>query len=100
MAEQTAALLHGKTVLVMGVANRWSLAYAIAQSLHRAGASLVLTYQAERVKKAVEDAARELGSARVFPCDVAQDESVAALFSQLDAEGTVLHGVVHSIAFA
>ena len=99
-----ADLMRDKTVLVMGVANRWSLAYAIAQALAREGARLCLTYQAERVRKSVEDLGQELGAAGVYPCDVSQDESVAALFQQLGAElgaaGRSLDGVVHSIAFA
>ena len=98
MSEQ----MRGKTVLVMGVANRWSLAFAIAQSLVREGAELCLTYQAERVRKSVEELARELGHARVYLCDVSQDDSIAALFGQLrpDLAGRPLDGVVHSIAFA
>src|SRR6185312_3823212 len=99
-----ADLMRGKTVLVMGIVNRWSLAYAIAHALVREGAALCLTYQGERVRKAVEDLGRELGNARVYPCDVSQDESVAALFqslaTDLAAAGGRLDGVVHSIAFA
>ena len=91
-------LMQGKTVVVMGVANRWSIAYGIAQALVREGASLILTYQAERVKKSVEDLARDLGGASVHWCDVSQDESVAGFFHQL--QGRALDGIVHSIAFA
>ncbi|HXR98178.1 MAG TPA: enoyl-ACP reductase [Terriglobales bacterium] len=90
--------MQGKTVVVMGIANRWSIAYGIAQALVREGASLILTYQAERVKKSVEDLARDLGGASTHWCDVSQDESIAAFFSQF--EGRTLDGVVHSIAFA
>jgi len=93
-------LLQGRTILVMGIANRWSLAYAIAQSLRREGAELVLTYQAERVKKSVEDLGRDLGARRISLCDVGQDASVEALFAGLAADRIRLDGVVHSIAFA
>ena len=92
--------LRGKTVLVMGIANRWSLAYAIAQALAREGAALCVTYQAERVKKAVEDLAAGLEGARVYPCEVSQDESIAALFERLRKDVGRLDGVVHSLAFA
>lgn len=92
--------MRGKTVLVMGIANRWSLAYAIAQALAREGAVLCVTYQAERVKKAVEDLAAGLGEARVYPCEVSQDESIAALFERLRQDVGRLDGVVHSLAFA
>ncbi|MGH9519416.1 MAG: enoyl-ACP reductase FabI, partial [Terriglobales bacterium] len=98
--------MQGKTVLVMGVVNRWSLAYAIAQALAREGAQLCFSYQGERVRKPVEDLARELsgGSARVYPCDVSQDGAITSLFESLagdlNAAGQILAGVVHSIAFA
>lgn len=98
--------MQGKTVLVMGVVNRWSLAYAIAATLAREGAALCFSYQGERVRKPVEDLARELsgGAARAYPCDVSQDGEISRLFERmgadLDAAGQVLDGVVHSIAFA
>lgn len=92
-------LLEGKTALILGVANRWSLAYAIAQAFHREGAKLLLTYQAERQKATVEELAAELGTAQVLACDVSRDEDIAALTEQLRAHAPI-HAVVHSIAFA
>ena len=88
-------LLEGKTALILGVANKWSLAWAIAQAFRREGASLILTYQGERLKKTVEELAAELGASRVLECDVTRDEDLARLseLGRLDA-------VVHSIAFA
>jgi enoyl-[acyl-carrier protein] reductase I len=91
-------LLTGKTALILGVANRWSLAYAIAKAYRREGASLILTYQGERQQKTVEELGDELGAARVLACDVTKDEEIAALAEALG--GTTLHAVVHSIAFA
>ena len=72
-------LLEGKTALVLGVANRWSLAYAIAQAFQREGARLLLTYQGERLQKTVEELGASLGAARVFECDVTRDEDLAKL---------------------
>ncbi|MGH9478642.1 MAG: enoyl-ACP reductase FabI [Terriglobales bacterium] len=95
-----AELMHGKNVLVMGVANRWSLAYAIAEALAREGARLALTYQAERVRRSVEELAHGLGAAAVLPCEVTDDAALAALFEALAREPGSLHGVVHSLAFA
>ncbi len=89
-------LLEGKTALILGVANKWSLAYAIAQAFRREGAKLLLTYQGERLQKSVEQLGQELGAARVFDCDVTKDDDLARL-SQL---GEKLDVVVHSIAFA
>jgi enoyl-[acyl-carrier protein] reductase I len=88
-------LLDGKIALVTGVANRWSIATGIARGLHAHGASLVLTYQGERVQDEVAKLAAELGGARCFPCDVTSDASLAAL---RDAVGP-LDALVHSIAF-
>ena len=91
-------LLEGKTALILGVANKWSLAYAIAQAFRREGAAVLLTYQNERLKSAVEDLGSELGAARVFECDVTKDEDLARLPTQVG--GGKLDIVVHSVAFA
>ena len=61
-------LLDGKTALILGVANRWSLAYAIAQAFRREGATLLLTYQGERQKETVDELGAELGAAAIFDC--------------------------------
>ena len=88
-------LLDGKTILVTGVANRWSIATGIARQMHAHGARLILTYQGERVEKAVRAHADEFGGAPVFPCDVTSDESLRALA----ASAGKIDGLVHSIAF-
>lgn len=92
-------LLEGKTALVLGVANRWSLAYAIAQAFQREGARLLLTYQGERLQRTVEELGAALGAARTFDCDVTRDEDLARLAEALEQEER-LDAVVHSIAFA
>ncbi len=92
-------LMQGKTALILGVANRWSLAYAIAQSFRREGAKLLLTYQGERQKETVEELGTELGAAAIFDCDVTKDADLARLTETLQPHGA-LHAVVHSIAFA
>lgn len=93
-------LLKDKTALVLGLANRWSLAYAIARAFRREGANLILTYQGERQKDTVEELAKELGASRVISCDVTQEADIHHLSEILRAEGDQLHAVVHSIAFA
>ncbi len=91
-------LLDGKTALVTGVANRWSIATGIARALRAHGATVALTYQGDRVRGEVEKLAAELGGT-AFACDVASDESLAALATSVrDAYGT-LDTLVHSIAF-
>jgi enoyl-[acyl-carrier protein] reductase I len=86
-------LLEGKTALILGVANKWSLAYAIAQAFVREGAKIILTYQGERLKQTVEELGAELGAAQVFECDVTKDLGSLVSLGRLDI-------VVHSIAFA
>ena len=95
-----AQLMEGKVALVLGVANRWSIAHAIAKAFIREGAQVILTYQGDRQKQTVEDLGAELKVQQVLPCDVTQDAQLDALASELKAQGTVLSTVVHSIAFA
>lgn len=88
-------LLDGKTIVVTGVANRWSIASGIARRLHAHGARLILTYQGDRVEDAVRDHASEFGDAAAYPCDVTNDESLRALSESVGK----IDGLVHSIAF-
>jgi len=91
-------LLDGKIALVTGVANKWSIATGIARQLHAHGASIVLTYQGERVRGEVEKLAAELGG-HAYPCDVSSDESLVTLARSLEAAHGKLDTLVHSIAF-
>ena len=93
-----ATLLAGKTAIILGVANKWSIAYAIAEAYRREGARVILTYQGERLKTAVEDLGKELGADRVLNCDVTKAEELEELATALSNEK--LDIVVHSIAFA
>jgi enoyl-[acyl-carrier protein] reductase I len=93
-------LLNGKNALILGVANRWSLAFAIAQAYVREGAKVILTYQGERQQRTLEDLAKELGGLEILACDVSKDEELTALAAKLTADGVTLNAVVHSIAFA
>src|SRR5438270_12761548 len=93
-------VLAGKTALVLGVANRWSLAYAIAQAFTREGAKLILTFQSDRQKQTVEELGAELGAIQVLACDVSQDSAIENLTATLKEQKIVLNAVVHSIAFA
>ncbi len=88
-------LLDGKTILVTGIANKWSIASGIARRMHAHGARLILTYQGERVEKAVRQHAGELGGAPAFMCDVTDESSLRALAEQAGK----IDGLVHSMAF-
>src|SRR5579884_4436337 len=76
-------LLEGKRALIFGVANKRSIAWAIAQSLRREGAELAFTYQGERVEQGVRELAASAGSSLVFPCDVQDDAQIDAVFDQI-----------------
>jgi enoyl-[acyl-carrier protein] reductase I len=93
-------LLEGKLALILGIANKWSLAYSIAQAFSREGASLALTYLGDRQKEAIEELSTDLNVAAILPCDVTRDEELAALAESLGALGRPLDAVVHSLAFA
>ncbi len=93
-------LLEGKLALVLGIANKWSLAYSIAQAFSREGARLALTYLGEHQKEAIESLAEGLAVDAIFPCDVTKDEDLAALSDSLARLGRPLNATVHSLAFA
>ncbi len=92
--------LTGKRALITGIASNRSIAYGIAQAMHREGAELAFTYQNEKLKPRVEKFAAEFGSTIVLPCDVATDADIAAAFEQLKAHWDGLDIMVHAIAFA
>src|SRR5512144_81086 len=94
-------LLDGKLGIVFGVANKRSIAWAIAQAWHKAGARLAFTYQGERVKENVEELAGTFGpDTLILPCDVTRDEDIAAVFKTVGEKFGKLHLVLHSVAFA
>jgi enoyl-[acyl-carrier protein] reductase I len=93
-------LLDGKTGIVFGVANKRSIAWAIAQSLAGAGMRLAFTYQGERLKENVAELAATLPGALLYPCDVTSDAEIDAVFTALGREVGALDVLVHSVAFA
>ena len=92
--------LSGKHALVMGVANHRSLSWAIAQSLHKAGASLCLTYAGERLKSMVEELAATVPGTLMLECDVTRDETIDAVAKRLAEAWGSIEALVHGIAFA
>src|ERR1700704_32989 len=89
-----------KTAVIFGLANKRSIAWAIAQKLHEAGWRLAITYQNERLEQEAKDLITDLPGAAGFMCDVSSDEQIAKLFEELKSRYGVLHGIVHSVAFA
>jgi enoyl-[acyl-carrier protein] reductase I len=93
--------LNGKLGIVFGVANKRSIAWAIAQAWHKAGARLAFTYQGERLKENVEELAGTFGAdTLILPCDVTRDEDIASVFKTVGEKFGRLHLLLHSVAFA
>jgi len=89
-----------KTAVIFGLANKRSIAWAIAQKLQQAGWRLAITYQNERLALEAKDLIADLPGADGFMCDVTQDDQLARLFADLQEKYATLHGLVHSIGFA
>jgi len=92
--------LSGKTGLIVGVANKRSIAWAIAQAASNAGARLALTYQGERLEENVRDLSSSLTDPLILPCDVSDDAQIAHVFEEIDRAFGGLDFVVHGAAFA
>jgi enoyl-[acyl-carrier protein] reductase I len=92
--------MQGKNVVVFGLRNKRSIAWAIAQSLSNAGARLAITYENERLREDAQELAGSLPGAETFQCDVAKDEEIAQLFLQLKERCGRLDAVAHCIAYA
>jgi enoyl-[acyl-carrier protein] reductase I len=93
-------LLDGKHGLVLGIANKRSIAWGIAQAAHREGARLAVTYQGERLEKNVRELAEGLRDPLLLPCDVSRDEDLKAVAAAVSREFGGLDFVVHAVAFA
>jgi enoyl-[acyl-carrier protein] reductase I len=96
----TAGLMKGKRGLIMGVANDRSIAWGIAEALHKAGAELAFTYQGDTFKKRVTPLVAPLHPAALIDCDVSEQGSIDAAFAELAAKWDSLDFVVHAIAFS
>ena len=93
-------LMKGKRGLIMGVANKRSIAWGIAQACADAGAEIAFTYQGEALERRVKPLAESIGSTLILPCDVTDEGSIDAVFSTLKEQWGELDFVVHAIAFA
>ena len=94
------AFLQGKKILITGLLSNRSIAYGIAQACKREGAELAFTYVGERFKDRITDFAAEFDSKLIFECDVASDDQINAVFTELAKSWDKLDGLVHAIGFA
>jgi enoyl-[acyl-carrier protein] reductase I len=93
-------ILQNKRALIVGVASQRSIAYGIAKAMYEQGAELAFTYQTEKLRSRVEEAANEFSSQIVLPCDASHDDEISALFKELGHQWDKFDILVHSIAFA
>ena len=92
--------LQGKQGLIVGVANKRSISWAIAEAAARAGARLAVTYQGERLEENVRELSAALSDPLILPCDVTDDRQIAEVFQRIEADFGGLDFVVHGAAFA
>jgi enoyl-[acyl-carrier protein] reductase I len=92
--------MQGKRVLIVGLASNRSIAWGIAQAMHREGAELAFTFQNEKLQSRVEDMAAQCGSNIIIECDVSIDEHIDNVFTELGKHWDGLDSIVHSVAFA
>lgn len=94
-------ILEGKKILIMGIRNKWSIAFGIAKSAYENGAQLLFTYNGEDNKGKIEELISEFKGAKAYTCNEAsEDEVVRATFEKIKAENGKIDGIVHSIAHA
>lgn len=95
-------ILTGKKIVIMGLRNKWSLAWGIFQSAHKCGAEIILTCQSDREEKAIQKLLTEdgYGPIPLFVCDVADDAAIEATFKAIGEKHGAIHGLAHCIAFA
>jgi enoyl-[acyl-carrier protein] reductase I len=92
--------LANKRILITGMISTRSIAYGVAQAMHREGAELAFTYQGERVRDRVEEMAKKFSSSMIYQCDVSSDDDIDRLFVDLGKSWDKFDGFVHAIAFA
>ena len=94
------SFLKGKRALIVGVASNRSIAWGIAQAMHREGAELAFTYQNDKLRSRVEKFSAELGSEIMMPCDVGSDDEIDDVYRELGKHWDGLDILIHSVAFA
>ncbi len=93
-------ILKGKTILIMGIRNKWSIAYGVAKSAYHQGAKLIFTFMGEENREKIEELISEFGNAKAYACDASKDEELVVLFSTIKKEYGKIDGILHSIAHA
>ena len=93
-------MLKEKTVLIMGIRNKWSIAYGAAQAAYENGAKLIFTFMGEENREKIEELISEFEGSKAYTCDASKDEELVELFTKIKAEYGKINGILHSIAHA
>ncbi len=93
-------ILEGKTVLIMGIRNKWSIAWGAALSAHKNGAKIIFTYAGSENQEKIEDLISEIPNSKAYECDVSSDEKIKNAFQLIKKENGKIDGILHSIAHA
>jgi len=93
-------MLEGKTILIMGIRNKWSIAYGVAKSAYANGAKLMFTFMGEDNREKIEELISEFKGTKAYTCDVSIDEDIEKLFKTIKKEHGKIDGILHSIAHA
>ncbi len=93
-------LLKDKNILIMGLRNKWSIAWGAAKSAQEQGANLIFTYLSQEKKESIEKLVETIPGAKMYPCDVSSDDNIEKLFKSLKKDYGKIHGILHSIAHA
>lgn len=93
-------LLENKTILIMGIRNKWSIAYGAAKSAYENGAKLLFTFMGEENREKIEELISEFEGSKAYTCDASKDEEIESLFTTIKKEYGKIDGILHSIAHA
>lgn len=93
-------LLQGKKILIMGIRNKWSIAWGAAQSAYEQGAQIIFTYNSEENKPKIEKLMEEIPGSKAYSCNVSSDESIKICFETILKENGKIDGILHAIAHA
>lgn len=93
-------MLEGKTILIMGIRNKWSIAWGAALAAQKQGATILFAYHPTEKKEKILELVDEIPGAKAYECDVADDENIQKLFREVEKDYGKIDGILHSIAHA
>ena len=93
-------IVKDKTILIMGIRNKWSIAYGVAKAAYENGAKLLFTFMGEDNRSKIEELISEFDGSKAFECDVSKDENLERLFTEIKSQYGKIDGILHAVAHA